>query len=66
MHCILPGCLCPVLPVGPGTGGDVQRFAEAVDSVGLAAAAVWTVCSERRAARCLYSLCCTRIQAFVA
>ena len=39
------------IPVGPVAGGDVQRFAEAVDSAGLAVAAVWTACSERRAAR---------------
>ena len=50
MHCILLDAWCPI-PVGPVAGGDVQRFAEAVDSAGLAVAAVSTSCSEWRAAR---------------
>ncbi len=49
--CIPRGCLV-ARAAGPAlSGGVIQRFAEAVDSVGLEAAAVWTACSERRAAR---------------
>ena len=53
---------------GSALSGGVNFWgsAEVGGSVSPGAAAVWSSCSERRAARCLYSSCCMRIQAGVA